>query len=93
MFIRMILMLFSVGGGEISDGELTYSEQLRQLRADIYSNAGGFGSVRQLADRINLSPSYFQTVYKKQFGVSCYEDIISARVQSGQYYLPPLPCP
>lgn len=87
MLIRMILMKISEGGGESSDGEHTYSEQLRQLRADIYSNAGGFGSVRQLADRINLSPSYFQTVYKKQFGVTCYEDIISARVQSGQYYL------
>lgn len=41
MLIRMILMKISEGGGESSDGEHTYSEQLRQLRADIYSNAGG----------------------------------------------------
>lgn len=87
MLIRMILMKISEGGDVSIGGEHPYSQQLRQLRADIYSNAAGFCSVRQLAERMNLSPSYFQAVYRKQFGVSCYDDIISARVRTGQYYL------
>lgn len=36
---------------------------------------------------MNLSPSYFQALYKKNFGISCYEDILSAKIRTGQYYL------
>ena len=64
-----------------------YSETLSRLRAEIYSNAGRFSSVAQLASRANLSSSYFQRLYTKQFGVSCYEDLLTAKIRTAEYYL------
>lgn len=61
--------------------------RLNAMRAEMYSNAGQFGSVNEIANRLNLSPSYFQQLYHAQFGVSCYEDLLTARMKTAQYYL------
>ena len=60
---------------------------LTDIRAEMYANAGQFTSVRQLAERANLSLSHFQGLYKKLFGISCYEDLLSAKIKAAQYYL------
>lgn len=60
---------------------------LNTLRAEIYSNAGSYSSVSELAAKMNLSSSHFQQIYKKHFGVSSYEDLLSAKIKSAQYYL------
>lgn len=57
------------------------------LRAELYSNAGSFGSVAELAEKVSLSPSHFQQLYRERFGVSCYEDLLSARIKAAEYYL------
>ena len=64
-----------------------HSEMLSELRAELHSSAGQFRSVAQLAERANLSPSHFQQLYKQQFGISCYEDLLSAKMKTAQYYL------
>lgn len=63
-----------------------YSE-LRQLRAEIYSSPGQYTSIDRIAVKVNLSPPHFQRLYKEQFGVSCYEDLLSAKTKAAQYYL------
>lgn len=88
VLIKLLLMKIS----EQSDREPTaghdpHAELLEQLRADIYANPGQFGSVAQLAERVSLSPSHFQQLYRQRFGVSCYEDLLSARIRTAQYYL------
>ena len=60
---------------------------LISIRAEMYSNAGQFKSVSQLAERANLSLSHFQALYKKLFGISCYEDLLSAKIKAAQFYL------
>ena len=40
-----------------------------------------------MARSASLSPSYFQALYKAQFGVSCYEDVLTARIRAAKYYL------
>ena len=40
-----------------------------------------------MARSASLSPSYFQALYKAEFGVSCYEDVISAKMELARYYL------
>ena len=40
-----------------------------------------------MAARLALSPSYFQTLYRAEFGVSCYEDVLRAKTSLAQYYL------
>lgn len=64
-----------------------HGSTLDGLRAELYSNAGSFSSVNELAKRVNLSPSHFQHLYRERFGVSCYDDLLSARIRSAEYYL------
>ena len=88
MLIRLLLIKLSEQRGTKSARRgSAHSEILSELRAELHSNAGQFRSVAQLAERANLSPSHFQQLYKQQFGISCYEDLLSARIRTAQYYL------
>lgn len=88
MLIKLLLMKLSepISGKERS---LTrqHAAALNELRAELYSSAGQFGSVEELAKRTHLSPSHFQQLYRQQFGISCYEDLLSAKIKTAQYYL------
>ena len=86
--IKLLLMKVSDESAETKDSQLNpHGELLDGLRADIYSNPGQFTSVAQLAERVSLSPSHFQQLYRTRFGVSCYEDLLTARIRTAQYYL------
>ncbi|MDE5859783.1 MAG: AraC family transcriptional regulator [Oscillospiraceae bacterium] len=89
LLIRMLIL--KVGDGCRScnpSGETNpHRDAMTRLRAEIYNSAGQFSGVESLASAVNLSPSYFQRLYKEQFGVSCYEDLLSARIKAAQYYL------
>ena len=88
MLIKMLLMKVSEQS-DITHGAQVdpHAERLDSLRADIYANPGQFTSVAQLAERVRLSPSHFQQLYRSRFGISCYEDLLSARIRTAQYYL------
>lgn len=64
-----------------------HSERLCEIRAELYANPSRLFSVNELAARASISPSYFQTLYKREFGVSCYEDVIRAKMELACYYL------
>ncbi|MDE6763688.1 MAG: AraC family transcriptional regulator [Oscillospiraceae bacterium] len=89
LLIRMLLLKVGDGcrGGSSAETPNPHRAALTMLRAEIYNSAGQFSSIEELAARINLSPSYFQRLYKDQFGVSCYEDLLSARTKAACYYL------
>ncbi len=80
-----LLIVKTAGGGhrEISP----HGDVLRRLRAEIYSTPSGKYTIDSLARRVSLSPSHFQVLYRQQFGVSCYEDVISARMAAAEHYL------
>lgn len=88
LLIKMLLLKLgdSVAGSTAAAANHHYSE-LRQLRADIYSSPGQYRSIDRIAAEVNLSPPHFQRLYKEQFGVSCYEDLLSAKTKAAQYYL------
>lgn len=88
LLIKMLLLRLG-DSGRSSPPIVTnphYSE-LRQLRAEIYSSPGQYGSIDSIALKVSLSPPHFQRLYKEQFGVSCYEDVLSAKTKAAQYYL------
>ena len=80
---------------KISEAYQTYYEpltslhinQLVLLRSKIYSRPYEKWTVEGLAHEINLSPYYFQKLYKKQFNISCLKDIINARIEYAKHYL------
>lgn len=87
--LRLLLIRISENSPMYANNlaENHHSQALRKLRAEIYSNTSETVSISSLAGKIGLSPSYFQAVYKSQFGVSCYEDVITARISTAKYYL------
>lgn len=88
MLIRLLLLKIGDGFRMRKNAPAgIHSSVLGALRAEVYSNAGRFGSVSELAREVSLSPSRFQKLYREQFGVSCYEDLLSAKVKAAQYYL------
>lgn len=88
LLIKMLLLRLGDSGRSSPQiaAKPHYSE-LRQLRADMYSSPGQFCSIESIAGKVNLSPPHFQRLYKEQFGVSCYEDLLSAKTKAAQYYL------
>ena len=89
LLIRMLLLKLGDGCrcGSSAETVNPHRATLTGLRAEIYNSVGQFSSVNEIAAKVNLSPSYFQRLYKELFGVSCYEDMLSARIKAAGYYL------
>lgn len=64
-----------------------YYAELDQLRAKIYASPAKKWSAQMLAEKMNLSVSYFQHLYKEQFGVSPIADVINCRIEYAKYLL------
>ena len=86
--ICLLLLKLSEQPAEPSfTAESIHSSVLNELRAEMYSNPAQFASVADMAQRANLSPSHFQQLYKTQFSVSSYEDLLTAKLKTAQFYL------
>ncbi len=75
---------------QMSNTELvksSYCSELDQLRAKIYSSPSEKWTVKELAEKMNLSVSYFQHLYKEQFSVSPIADVINSRIEYAKYLL------
>lgn len=55
-------------------------ERFNELRLALYSSPAQRWTVADMANTVNLSPSYFQTVYKNLFHISCMADLIASRM-------------
>ena len=60
---------------------------MRELRSQVYASVEEQYTIESLSARVGLSPSYFQSVYKKMFGRACIDDIIHARVEKARTLL------
>lgn len=66
---------------------LPHYEEMSLLRSKIYTKPYEHWSICGLAHQISLSPSHFQRLYKKLFGVTCIQDVINSRIESSKCYL------
>ncbi|CAM4350402.1 helix-turn-helix domain-containing protein [Saccharibacillus endophyticus] len=64
-----------------------YAEPLSRLRNELYGSPDARVSVDDLAERLSLSKSYFQHLYKELFGCSVVTDMIRGRVEYAKYLL------
>src|SRR5699024_2047755 len=60
---------------------------LLKIRTAIQNNPGEYWTVSKMAEYLRISPGYLQTIYKKTFGVSCMDDVITNRIQLAKEYL------
>ena len=61
--------------------------KLRDLRGCIFATTEHRWTVGEMAERVHLSPSRFQVVYKSLFGISPMRDLIDARVDRAKKLL------
>jgi len=54
---------------------------LTELRKEIYRYPGENWTLSIMANKVFLSESHLQSLYKKAFNVSCINDVINARIQ------------
>ena len=67
--------------------EADYHMELAALRRRIISHPGQAWSVPGMAAQLHISAGYLQLLYKRQFGVSCMDDVIASRVRMAKDYL------
>jgi AraC-like DNA-binding protein len=58
-----------------------YYDTLLNLRSLIYRHPEEKWTVERLSHEVNLSPSYFQRLYKQTFGTTCIADVIACKIQ------------
>lgn len=88
----LISYLLSKIQDNITDQTLTLeksrnTQKLIEIRAEMYSNAGKYNTVAELAESANLSLSHFKFLYKQYFEISCYSDMLTAKTLLAEHYL------
>lgn len=60
---------------------------LNHIRFEMQSNPASNWSVPDMARQLNISVGYMQNIYKKNFGISCMEDVFRQRTELAKSYL------
>lgn len=63
------------------------STNILNLRREIEANPNYPWRIESMAERLNLSSSHFQLLYKKTFGVPCMKDVYQKRIDMAKNYL------
>lgn len=64
-----------------------YAHSLWGLHKSIQMDPSQNWTVKNMAERLNISPSYLQALYKQQFQVSCIEGVINSRIRRARHLL------
>ncbi len=87
LLLRLLLAKLAESTDRLTETGSVHCAALRELRASIRRNPAEHHSIAEFAKELSLSPSHFQYLYKQEFGVSCYEDVLNARLNMAEYYL------
>ena len=58
-----------------------------QLRSELHNTPYKKWTVNEMAEQVNMSPSYFQHIYKELFHLSCMDDLIKIRIEYSKFNL------
>ena len=64
-----------------------HTPRLLNLHKKIYNSPHLPWNIRSMADELHLSAGYLQILYKKTFGVSCMDDVITSRIRMAREQL------
>lgn len=88
LLIQLLLQKISDAASYVPPTDNVYrQEEFINLRAEIYSNAGNYNRIDELAASLNLSSSHFQALYQQIFGISCYDDLLTAKIMQAEHHL------
>lgn len=82
---HLLRVLFSkLYEGSTNSISSVHTHALMDLHKRIYNNPHLNWSVRQMSEELHLSAGYLQALYKKLFGSSCMDDVITGRLRRAQ---------
>lgn len=85
---QLMSVLFHKLRGDVGRSEETdYSRELLALRRRVVNHPRQAWSVAGMAEQLHISAGYLQLLYKRQFGISCIEDVIQSRLRLAKDYL------
>lgn len=64
-----------------------YEKELEGIRRQIYDDPSADWNIPQIAQKLNLSVSYFQRLYKQRYGIPCTKDIFTSRMEYAKQLL------
>lgn len=64
-----------------------HRSRLEQLRIHIHNSPNEEWTIERMASMVHMSSSYLQHLYKDIFGISCIQEVISARIERAKFYL------
>jgi len=62
-------------------------ERFHELRLTLYHFPGRKWTIKEMAAFVNLSPSYFQNIYRNLFHISCMADLFTSRMSHAKTLL------
>ena len=85
--LLMRLMIIKISES-IKDAEMTEQQRaLQNLRYEIQLRPDHPWTVSEMAEKLHVSAGYLQSTYKKQFGVSCLQDVVQKRIELAKEHL------
>lgn len=87
LFTYLFNSIFAAYQTKIRAYSTPLENQLKQLQLEISSTLDLKHSIADCAKQLNISESYFQMLYKKQFGISFQQDLILMRVNRAKFTL------
>lgn len=85
LFARLAREIQNESDNKNINGQI--KDQLQRLRYTIYSDCTKHWEISEMAKYINISPSYLHSAYKKLYGVSPTQDLISVRMEQAKSLL------
>ena len=64
-----------------------YESELENIRKAIYDDPSADWNIPQAAQKLNLSVSHFQRLYKQRYGIPCTKDILTSRMEYAKQLL------
>lgn len=84
LLMKVSQMISVTGRKQISN---PHYQQFVNLRSKIYNSPYIKWNITDLANKFNLSPFYFQHLYKEFFNIACISDVIASRIEFAKYNL------
>lgn len=85
--IHLFHLLFYKINESHANSFTSLNAELHKIRFDMQSNPSFRWTVPYIADKLNISAGYLQSIYKKTFGISCMEDIYKLRIELAKDYI------
>lgn len=70
-----------------AEGYVPFRNELSAIRLDLKTNYASNPSISEQAKKLKISDSYFQHLYRSEFGVSYQKDLINIKIEAAMSFL------